>query len=127
MVQWLRLHAPIAGGLSSIPGLGTGSHMLPLKILCASAKTRCSQINILKRVGQRELELYEPSPTPHPSLAILTGPAEPPFLQVLDGDCSAYLAGVVRVSDMVVKVKRLRCIALLLRLFGCSMYFIINV
>ena len=110
-----------------IPGQGTRSHMLQLKILRASAKTRCSQINILKRVGQRELELYEPSPTPHPSLAILTGPAEPPFLQVLDGDCSAYLAGVVRVSDMVVKVKRLRCIALLLRLFGCSMYFIINV
>ena len=26
------------------------------------------------------------------------GPAEPQFLQVLDGDCSAYLAGIVRVE-----------------------------
>ena len=25
MVQWVRLHAPNAGGLGSIPGLGTGS------------------------------------------------------------------------------------------------------
>ena len=56
------------------------------------------QINIFKRVGQWELELYEPSPTPHPGLAILTGPAEPQFLQVLVGDCSAYLAGIVRVE-----------------------------
>ena len=27
MVQWLRLHAPNAGGLGSIPGPGTRSHM----------------------------------------------------------------------------------------------------
>ena len=26
--QWLRLHAPYAGGLGSIPGQGTRSHML---------------------------------------------------------------------------------------------------
>ena len=31
VVQWLRLHAPNAGGLGSIPGQGTGSHMPQLK------------------------------------------------------------------------------------------------
>ena len=30
MVQWLRLRAPNAGGLGSIPGQGTRSHMLQL-------------------------------------------------------------------------------------------------
>ena len=28
VVQWLRLHAPNVGGLGSIPGQGTRSHML---------------------------------------------------------------------------------------------------
>ena len=31
MVQWLRLSASNAGGLGSIPGWGTRSHMLPLR------------------------------------------------------------------------------------------------
>ena len=31
VVQWLRLRAPNAGGLGSIPGQGTRSHMLQLK------------------------------------------------------------------------------------------------
>ena len=31
VVQWLRLHAPKIGGLSSILGQGTRSHMLQLK------------------------------------------------------------------------------------------------
>ena len=49
MVQWLRLHVPKAGGLSSIPGQGTRSHMLQLRvrtlqpqILRAATKTQCS-------------------------------------------------------------------------------------
>ena len=37
-VQWLRLQAPNAGGLGSIPGWGT-------KILHAATKTQLSQIN----------------------------------------------------------------------------------
>ena len=54
MVQWLRLGAPHAGGMGSIPGQGTRSHMLQLrvrmlqgrlKILCATAKTSHGQIN----------------------------------------------------------------------------------
>ena len=32
MVQWLRLRAPNAGSLGSIPGQGTRSHMLQLRI-----------------------------------------------------------------------------------------------
>ena len=45
VVQWLRLHAPSAGGLYSTPGQGTRSHMLQLKILNAATKTWHSQIN----------------------------------------------------------------------------------
>ena len=43
MVQWLR-HHPKAGGLGSVPGQGTRSHMLQLNVLSAAAKTWCSQI-----------------------------------------------------------------------------------
>ena len=32
MVQWLRLHGPNAGGLGSIPGQGTRSHMLQRRV-----------------------------------------------------------------------------------------------
>ena len=32
VVQWLRLGAPSAGGLGSIPGQGTRSHMLKLSV-----------------------------------------------------------------------------------------------
>ena len=32
MVQWLRLHAPNAGGLVSIPGQGNRSHMPQLRV-----------------------------------------------------------------------------------------------
>ena len=39
VVQWVRLCAPNAGGLGSIPGLGTRSHMH------ATTKTWCSQKN----------------------------------------------------------------------------------
>ena len=55
MVHRLRLHALNAGGLGSIPGQGTRSHMLQLKIpcdimkikdpVCAATKTWRSQIN----------------------------------------------------------------------------------
>ena len=31
-VQWLRLHAPNAGGLDLIPGQGTRSHMPQLRV-----------------------------------------------------------------------------------------------
>ena len=38
VVQWLRRHASSAGGLGSIPGQGSGSHMLQLKIPYAPTK-----------------------------------------------------------------------------------------
>ena len=43
VVQWLRFHAPSAEDLGSILGLGTRSHMLQQKMLCATAKTRCNK------------------------------------------------------------------------------------
>ena len=52
MGQWLRLCAPNAGGLGSIPGQGTIAHMLQLrvhmpqlKIPRATAQTCFGQIN----------------------------------------------------------------------------------
>ena len=36
VVQWLSVHAPNAGGLGLIPGQGTRSRQLQLKILCAT-------------------------------------------------------------------------------------------
>ena len=48
VVQWLRLHAPCAGGPHSIPGQGTRSHMPQLKISHALTKTWHRQIKINK-------------------------------------------------------------------------------
>ena len=45
VVQWLRLSTPNVGGPGSIPGRGTRAHMPQLKLLCATTKTPCSQIN----------------------------------------------------------------------------------
>ena len=52
VAQWLRLHTPNAGGWGPIPGQGTRSHVLQLrvcmpqpKILCVTTKTWHSQIN----------------------------------------------------------------------------------
>ena len=53
MVQWLRLHAPTAGAQGSIPGWGTKSHKLQLKIQCAETKTKHSQIK-KKKGGERK-------------------------------------------------------------------------
>ncbi|TEA33613.1 hypothetical protein DBR06_SOUSAS3910181, partial [Sousa chinensis] len=38
VVQWLRLHAPKAGGLGSIPGQGTRSHMPQLRVCMLQLK-----------------------------------------------------------------------------------------
>ena len=53
VVQWVRLHAPNAGGPGSIPGWGARSHVhaatksshATTKIPHAKTKTQCSQIN----------------------------------------------------------------------------------
>ena len=62
VVQWLRLSGPNPGGLGSIPGQGTGSHMLQLKILCAATTTWAHQVNeCLKRnkEGKNGLPLFQ--------------------------------------------------------------------
>ena len=38
MVQWLKLHTPNTGGLSSIPGQGTKSHMPQPRVLVMQVK-----------------------------------------------------------------------------------------
>ena len=59
LVQWLRLHAPHAGGLGSIPGQGTRSHMpqlrvhtQQLKIPHTATKTQCRQMNKYWKKGK---------------------------------------------------------------------------
>ena len=49
VVQQLGCCCSNAGGLGSIPGQGTRPHMLQLKILHATTKTLCNQINIFKK------------------------------------------------------------------------------
>ena len=46
--HWLRVYAPNAGGLGSIPGQGTRSQMPQLTVCmpCAAIKTQHSQIYI---------------------------------------------------------------------------------
>ena len=39
MVQWLRLYAPNAGGLGSIPGQGAGPHVPQLRAHVPRLKT----------------------------------------------------------------------------------------
>ena len=43
--RWLRLHTPSAGGLGSIPGQGTRSHIPQLQFLCVANKTQCNWID----------------------------------------------------------------------------------
>ena len=73
MIQWLRLRAPNPGGLSSIPGQGTRSHLLQLRvrvpqlrILHVTTKTQCSQINKYnkKEKGSREGKYTKVFPCP---------------------------------------------------------------
>ena len=45
VVQWLRLHAPNAGGPGSAPGQETRSDKAQLKIPSGATKTQSSQIN----------------------------------------------------------------------------------
>ena len=54
MAEWLRLCASSAGGMGLIPGQGTRSHLLQLKILHAATKAWCSQINSLKKKERKK-------------------------------------------------------------------------
>ena len=46
MVQWLRLHAPNAGGLGSIPGQGTRSHMPQVRVRMPQLRVCMPQLKI---------------------------------------------------------------------------------
>ncbi|TEA38685.1 hypothetical protein DBR06_SOUSAS610021, partial [Sousa chinensis] len=48
VVQWLRLRAPNSGGLDSIPGQGTGSHMLQLRVRMLQLKIPRAATKILR-------------------------------------------------------------------------------
>ena len=48
MAQWLRLHAPYAGGLGSIPGQWTSSHMPKWRVWMPQLKKKKSCIPQLK-------------------------------------------------------------------------------
>jgi len=56
VAQWLRLCASSAGGMGLIPGQGTRSHLLQLKILHAATKAWCSQINSFKKKKERNFQ-----------------------------------------------------------------------
>jgi hypothetical protein len=49
VVQWLRLHAPNAGGPVSIPGPGTKIPHAATKSLCPTTKTQINKKGFLKR------------------------------------------------------------------------------
>ncbi|TEA23326.1 hypothetical protein DBR06_SOUSAS10410006, partial [Sousa chinensis] len=51
VVQWLRLHAPNAGGPGLIPGQGTRSHMPQLRV-CLSQLKRSHMLQRRSRVLQ---------------------------------------------------------------------------
>ena len=57
MAQWLRLPTPNAGGLGSIPGQGTRSYILQLKIRHATTETWCMQINTYFKKERTQLSL----------------------------------------------------------------------
>ena len=60
MVQWLRLHAPNAGGLCLSPSQGTRSHVLHLKNLWATTKTQHSQINKINKLKKKRKAIIVP-------------------------------------------------------------------
>ena len=59
VVQWLRLRAPNAGGLGSIRGQGTRSHMPQLKILHATMKTEDPKYCNLRPSAAKQITINE--------------------------------------------------------------------
>ena len=59
VVQWLRLHASIAGGLDVIHGQGTASHTPQLKIPCAVRPGAGNKNNEKKMPRQGKLFPYD--------------------------------------------------------------------
>ena len=70
VVQWLSLCAPNAGGLASIPGQGTRSHITQLKITHATINNK--YINILKTQHKDILKKQTKKPQNSVSVLCLT-------------------------------------------------------
>ena len=51
LAQWLRLRVPNAGGLSSIPSMGTRSYVLQLKIPQVHAQSHQSCLTLCNPMG----------------------------------------------------------------------------
>ena len=58
-VQWLRLYALNAGGLDSIPGQGTRSHMPQQRSKTPHAATRTWHSQISKIFKKNQMEITE--------------------------------------------------------------------
>ena len=59
VIQWLRPHAPNAGGLGSIPGQGTRSHMPQVLVKCSHAATKetmCCNQDPAQSINNKYLE-----------------------------------------------------------------------
>ena len=65
MVQWLRLHAPNAGGLGLIPAQGARSHMLQLSIHMLQLKILHAATKILHTPQGRWKFLHAATETQH--------------------------------------------------------------
>ena len=58
MVQWLKLHAPNATALRSIPDKGTRSHILQVKIPHIATKNCHSQRNkVFKKIPMKKYQM----------------------------------------------------------------------
>ena len=70
MVQWLRLHAPNAGGPGLIPGQGTRSHMPQLRVCIPQLRVHVSQLrpSSAKQIKNNKETKAKPKKTPHKCL-----------------------------------------------------------
>ena len=68
VVQWLRFHAPKAGGPGSILDQGTRSHMRQLTVRMPQPKTRCRQIKKKNKPGVLPGPHHSPAHTTHQTI-----------------------------------------------------------
>ena len=58
VVQWVRLHAPNAGGPGLIPGQGTRSHMPQLRVLMLQLKTRACRLQLRRGPVRQKINIF---------------------------------------------------------------------
>ena len=64
VAQWLRLHAPSAGGLGSIPGRGTRSHKPQLRVWLLQLKIPHAATTKINKYNKNEVLLTTPPANP---------------------------------------------------------------